>query len=450
MTMRLSSPRGRTRKLERPAQITTWWTLLSVAMFALPGRMSAQPASPPGKLANQRVAILLAPLAPDIEARIHGQTADLAWRVTGEAALGTRIPSTAPDATSLVTAQAIASANLARVIIWVHSTPGNLELRLFDASSGRLLRRRFELPDGQRSAALEGLAVAVRSSLQAVAEGDAIGEPLEPQADETNTTLPDNRTSGATGVARGPAHGRSSSTETRTHTDGRRPPAEARQETRQETQQETRQAVRDAAQGPAAFTAEDSSTETRDSAGGPSLGLGLTADGSWLADGVSRGGVWSLSLEPYVSFAGIAVGLRLTQGLASVVESAHGQLSLTRRSGWLRIHGPLPVTRWLRLRPGIAGGLVEHTRRTEQLADGLEETLADSMLSAAVEGTLAAQVAVAQIAGADLDLVVTCGAQVLLAPPTLRYETSAAPPDRFLDETLWTVVPTLALGLVLR
>ncbi|MBX3245957.1 MAG: hypothetical protein KF901_02105 [Myxococcales bacterium] len=131
------------------------WLAAVIGVIALSG----------ASLAQERVR-LLTPLPGDLEARVEGQTSDLAWAIE-------RHPGVARDLD-----EAQAASGGARVVVWVSRTSRGTRLHFADVPARRLLVRDFDAGSGEElesSAALESLAVALRSALVALSLGGEVG-----------------------------------------------------------------------------------------------------------------------------------------------------------------------------------------------------------------------------------------------------------------------------------
>ena len=109
--------------------------------------------------------IVQGPLPAGVAERIAGQTADLPWSIE------LRTTTTTPSGHS---AAVLAAEHRARAVLWVDEAPEGFVLHVFDAAQRSAIERRFprshaagDVSQG-RSAALESLALAVRSALQAL------------------------------------------------------------------------------------------------------------------------------------------------------------------------------------------------------------------------------------------------------------------------------------------
>ena len=113
--------------------------------------------------------LALEPLPDGVSDRIAGQTADLAWTVDRANA----------DARGVPAATRLAAEHRARAVLWVSEDADGFVLRLFDVRKRRVLERSFARERAgalARSAALEALALSLRSSLRALTAQEDVGK----------------------------------------------------------------------------------------------------------------------------------------------------------------------------------------------------------------------------------------------------------------------------------
>jgi len=127
---------------------------------------------PRSALAAELTAVILEPVDPALLERVQGQTSDLEWRL--DRAEG---PAELPRALEVAR-----GARVDAVIWFVASDDGSVRVHVFDARAHRQLERSVSPPAEERlasSTTAELSAFIVRSSLQAIAAGRIIGEPVK-------------------------------------------------------------------------------------------------------------------------------------------------------------------------------------------------------------------------------------------------------------------------------
>jgi hypothetical protein len=375
------------------------------AIFLGTAALARSQAGQAGQAAPAQRLAILEPLAQPTFERIAGQTADLPWALM-------RVP-TSEEADPMRRALEAAAQLGARAVLWItRDATSALVLRLYDPQHKRLLERRFEVEAGgaalAESAALEALALSVRSALQALSADEAVGEAVE-NGSGTQATA---STAGAGQGA---------------------PPPTAGSQTKPEPADD---------QG----TADDHTTGSEPSAAGPDR----TA--------ITLGAGWALALDgqsPVQQGPWARVGLMLGQvELAAHVQTAleaklrdpRTRVTLQRRAA-LAV-ASLSVLRRSRvaLALGVATGVASFARTTTSVAPGLLATHASDKLALALGLELRARFTLLAGSAARLGLELAASAMVLPAAPLLRYENGGQPVER----RLWPVQPELRLGPYLQ
>jgi hypothetical protein len=361
-------------------------------------RSQAGQAAPPLRLA------ILEPLAQPTFERIAGQTADLPWALM-------RVP--AGEEADPMRRAAGASAQLgARAVLWVtRDAASAFVLRLYDPARQRLLERRFELEGGgaalEESAALEALALSVRSALQALSADEAVGEAVEKSA---------------VGSASASAAKAATAAQDASHADA---------------------TSRTQPGPPNARNAADAATRS----GRGTAELGKRA--------ITLGAGWALALDgqspvqqgPWARLGLVLGRLELAAhvqtGLEAVVRDPQTRVTLQRRAALAvaslsALRGPR-----LDLALGVAVGAAWFARGTTKVFTlALSPTQATDKPAFAVALELRARFVMLSGSAARLGLELAANAMAVPAAPLLRYENGGARVER----KLWPVEPELRLG----
>jgi len=348
-------------------------------------------------------AALAMPADAELARRIEGQTADLDWQLVAVAE------------TTAENAEALARTRGARVLLRVERDEGDgaLVLSVHDLQEQQLLTRRFELqPPGDaatQSAQREALALALRSSLRALAAGDAIGA-------ETETLAPPDP-----GTAE-PAAGASGLDAPQTTPKAPRPDPGTDAGTRR--------------------------TEASQLADGASWGLRLEA-GLWSSlDGQSRPaqlGPW-LALGLRLPTAGLELDLRGQLGLGAGAGDDAVELELQRHHLLVGLGLSLPLGRRWQLRPGLAAGVAQLRRHTAATAPQLQGTEDSRHLTPALELSLALRLRVLTGSFGQLGLAAVPGLLWLPESTRLRYELDG----EVAEQPLWRLSPSLVVAVALQ
>ncbi len=377
--------------------------------------------------------LLLSPLPAGVEARITGQTADLPWQLQ-------RVAGRAGEDRLQVAAQA-ARASQARAALWVtREDNGAYTLRLYDPRKHRLLERRFELDPAAGaladSAALEALALAVRSALRALAADQTVGEAVAAGAGS------DEAGGGGTGAGAGAGKGTGTGGGTGTGTGAG--------------------AGKGAGKGAHGGTISSAGGGTGTSEGAGTGEDGGGGEGSAVPAGrrvaLAASGGWDLALDgqsplqqgPWARL-GVALGrveLAAEAQTALAVTLRDPQTRITLRRHVLLGGASLDVVRRARvqLALGAAAGVAAFARKTTRVDAGLQPAPAHTPLAFALGLALRARFVLLSGARASFGFELALGALVVPAAPVLRYDNARDHVDR----ALWLIQPHAHLGPYLR
>jgi hypothetical protein len=376
------------------AAFTIW-----LGTAALARSQAGQPTAP------QRLAIL-EPLSQPTFERIAGQTADLPWTLT-------RVPGS--DEADPMRRAVEATAQLgARAVLWVtRDAASAFVLRMYDPERRRLLERRFELDTKgtalAESAALEAVALSVRSALQALSADEAVGEAVE------------NGAIAADAASAAKAASDASRADAASQTKPQPADADAR-------------------------NADDGATSSGPSAAEPGK-RALTLGTGWALalDGQSpvQQGPWArLGLV----LGRIELAAHVQTGLKAGVRVSQTRVTLQRRTALAvaslsTLDGPRVA-----LAIGVAAGVASFARTTTSVAAGLSPTKASDKLAFAFGLELRGRLALLSGSAARLGLELAVSAMAVPAAPLLRYDTAGTRVER----KLWPVQPELRLGPYLQ
>jgi hypothetical protein len=349
--------------------------------------------------------LLLSPVPAAVEERIAGQIADLAW-------VSERVPG-ALEPDPLRAAAREAASKGARAVVWVtRAADGAYQLELYDPAKRRLLERRFALDKAEgalaESAALEALALAVRSALRALEADETVGETIVAKVD-----------AGSIESGQKPSAGGQAATSAQTSKRG------ATSATNQTWAEERATQSASGAGSHAALLV----------AGGWDLALdgqSPVMHGPWACLGVALGPV-ELSAEAQTALATEVSDAQTTLSLQRKVALATAALELVRKDR-------------LQLALGAGAGLASFARETTQVAAGLRATAGANSLALALGLELRGRIALLSGSLASFGLELAAGALVIPAAPVLRYQGSAGR----VEHALWFIEPHVHLGPYLR
>jgi hypothetical protein len=403
--------------------------------------------------------VLLDPLPAGAHARIAGQTADLAWRLT-------RAPAT-PGAALLERASVAAEERDARAALWIEESEGAFELRLLDARRQRLLERRFEIERGTdglaRSAALEALALAVRSALRALEADQEVGEAVQAggagAGTGTGTGVGTGTGTGAgTGTATGAGtregekareRGREREREREREAEARRDAdadADERADEQAAAEEEAREAEQEAREAEQEAREEALDAGKRGAFDQDAVGLVVAAGWDLAVDGRSPHGQHAPWVRAGVSFGRVELGLRVEAALPAVLENDEAEVELARRLALAYVGVDVMRAEPFRLAAALAAGAASFRRETRDVAPGFERTDPEDTPAFAAGLELRAAYTLAEGAGARFSIELAAGALLVPEAPVLRFDTARQPRD----EPLWWLQPELRLGPHLR
>jgi hypothetical protein len=360
--------------------------------------------------------------------RIEGQIADLPWSME-------------PAAGAIATheAEAIAEARGARAVLWITEDANGFALSLFDAGRRRWLERRFPRARGGgnealgRSAALESLALAVRSALRAMSE-----EPAAAHATSGGGTPAVNATGGEGRAATATA------TENTTNAQPRTSGSDSGSDSDSDADSDSASdSDSDAEESPGiTFTHDDPSV--RSGATHPAL----IAAVAWTAalDGqspVQHGPAARLG----IAWDRLEVAAEGELTLPAELNDGQTRIALQRSVALATVSFEVAASQRLSLAAAGGIGVAWFARDTRSVAAGLEATEASTLQAFATELELRGRLRLVGGTGAALDLELCAGALVLPAAPVLRYERSGG---GRVEHPLWRLAPHLRLGPYLR
>ncbi len=352
---------------------------VALALVVIPASARAQDAS-------RIVAVRIDdPRMSTLPARIEGQVSDLFVEVRDVVG---------PLESSVAARVARAHRLDADVVVWTVAAEGGLTVRVLDARGRRVFSRDVPLPDPEvrGSAALEAIAVIVRTAVSAIVEGQAIGEAeravvsASPLAEAPSPAAP---------PAAEPALARSSPA--RSAPDPAHPePPPAR----------------------------------------PPLAIGLGWQGA--IDGVSPAGAHGVWLRAAYLAGPVRLGLLALGGVPLELGGPRAAIRVTHHRASLAFAVVLPLTDALDLDLGIQAGVALFHRGTYAADPDLRAT--DDALVPVFVGGLEARLVgtVTEWLSLSADLEV----DVVLPPPVFAVQAASAPPDRAVS---W-IVPLLRLG----
>jgi hypothetical protein len=400
------------------------WALAAVAVCGL----WAQPGF--AQTRENRL-LVIEPLPEGVAERIAGQTADLAWTIDHAAV----------DASGVQAATRLAAEHHARALLWVVQDGGGFTLRLFDARKRRVLERRFD-HDARggmmaRSAALESLALALRSSLRALEAEEDVGQAVSEDAALGGSGTPDTRSGGGEMPGAGNARGNG--------TDATRNPRAQNTQPGREKQQESARAQTES-------SANEEEEEEEEAEGPPvppmragALALVLAGGWSGALDGQSplQHGPWA---RVGVAFARVELAAQGDLGLGTDVRYPEATLHVGRSVALASAAYDVLQGARARVALGLEAGVASFARETTAVGAGLTETHATSLQSLALGCELRAGVQLIASHALALDLELDAGLLALPAAPVLRYPGA----NGSVDHALWVLQPALQLGPRLR
>lgn len=320
--------------------------------------------------------------------RVRGQTNDLDILLFSDS-LSNELEPSLPE--QLATARKLSDAQNVRVVVWFTRDQGTLTVLVAEPSAGRILVRALEPPEGRlgTSAQHEAAALVVRSAIRALAAGGEIGV---------------------------------------TETEVVAPPAPAKVEVKPPA--------------PAPTTAPVHPKEPIP------LGWELAQHlGAHVAlDGVSPYGQYAFSGRLVLRRQAFQLELRGALGFPSLLEDSVARVNLLRHEALVYVgYVPVATQSWL-VSIAAGGGMNVFMTDVDAIAEGLQASEQSTILGAiGLDGTVRFM---PRWARGHVGFAAVLGAELLPAAPVIGYFDAEG--SFIASERLWTVLPTLALELVIR
>lgn len=380
--------------------------------------------------------LVVDPLPKGAAERIAGQIADLPW--TMEHVRGAR-PGAAVDAR---VAEGLAKERGVGAVLWVEEDGSGFALHLLDAEKHQVVERQLPRAQGAsplaRSAALEALALAVRSGLSTLsAEAGASSAAMSASA-----TTPE----GDAGGSGGSTATQSAAGEKSSATDAAQHDAAAAQHAESKPPEPKQPPEREADDDDATEPDED---EHEAPEGGASTG---SAPALILAAG------WAAALDgqsPIQHGPSARLGIALNRlelalegelALPEEVRDEQVHINLQRSVALASVSLEIVHTARAQLAIAAGAGIASFARDTQQVASVLRATAPNDVQTFAAELEARGRVSLISTAAFVLDLEFAAGVLALPAAPTLQYQGAQGR----VEHALWSVQPQLRIGPVVR
>jgi hypothetical protein len=387
--------------------------------------------------------VVLEPISQAVFDRLAGQTSDLLWQLTR-----VRVPASGDR---VMRAGAAAVEFRARAVAWIaRDAAGAFVLNVYDPSGKRLVTRRFALERNSsglaESAAVEALALSLRSILRALAADEPVGEAVVDQAGDAPQTgtgsatadhPPDAQPSGSEHPSKTATSETSTTTDAanRARTTNEDQPAKSPRETGSERDDDTDLDT----------NGERDDLDTVGGAGRRQLALILGAAWDLALDGESplqHGPVARLG----VAFGRVQLAALLQTGLDAERQDPQTRVRLRRRAALVDAEFTFFERARLALALDAAAGVASFERTTIWVAPGLKPSDPVDKAAFVLGIALRARIALLRGKAASFGLELEGGALIAPAAPVLRYQGSSGR----VEHALWPVQPHLHLGPYLR
>jgi hypothetical protein len=379
--------------------------------------------------------LVVDPLPKGAAERIAGQVADLPWTLEHVRA--------ARRGTAMDTgvAEGLAREPGVGAVLWVEEDSGGFVLHLYDAEQHQVVERQLPRAAGTsplaRSAALEALALAVRSGLSALsAETGASGA-----ASGGSASAPGGSGNAATTQSTATEQPSASTDAAEQHAETK--PAE-RQHVKPPDSDSDSDSEPDSEPEPDSDSEPEPDSEPDAATDARSPTLILAAAWAAAIDGqspIQHGPSARLG----VAFDRLELALEGQLALPADVQDNEIRIDLQRSVALVSASWELVQANRARLAISAGAGIASFARDTRRVATGLRATAADDVQTFAAELELRGRLRLLSSGTVALDLELGAGVLALPAAPTLRYEGTSGR----VEHALWAVQPQLRLGPVL-